>query len=299
MSAAMRLFLAVPLAIALWVSAFGAGVYAGVKEMWPVPELRRLAAKLTDKPKQTDQFGRLLSYPGKTEIACPSQDDRTAVLLVIGQSNAANSQGQRHRSEDDRVINYAAGHCYRAASPLLGADGEMGETWTLLGTKLVQSGLNGAVILIPAAVGGSPIHRWAEGGDLNAMLVREIQTVETRYAVTAVLLDQGAADFDLHTTEAQYRSDLKSLIDTVRAQGVLAPFFITRCSVGGGAWSEDNPIARAQASLADSRQAVFDGPNTDHDVTPLDRYDGYHFGASGQEKYADAWIRLFRSRARL
>jgi hypothetical protein len=38
------------------------------------------------------------------------------------------------------VINFSAGHCYRAASPLLGADGELGEIWTLLGTKLIQSG---------------------------------------------------------------------------------------------------------------------------------------------------------------
>jgi hypothetical protein len=47
--------------------------------------------------------------------------------------------------------------------------------------------------------------------------------------------------------------------------------------------------------LADSQRAILDGPNTDHDVTPLDRYDGQHFAASGQEKYTDAWIRLFRA----
>ena len=53
---------------------------------------------------------------------------------------------------------------------------------------------------------------------------------------------------------------------------------------------------RAQATLADSRNAVFDGPNTDRDVTPLDRYDGYHFGASGQEKFTGAWMRLLQER---
>ena len=109
----------------------------------------------------------------------------------------------------------------------------------------------------------------------------------------------GPVHFTLHTPGDQYRSDLKSLIDTIRAQGVSAPFFITRSSVGGNGWSEDNPIAKAQASLADSQRAIFDGPNTDHDVTPLDRYDGQHFAASGQEKYTDAWIRLFRAYPRL
>jgi len=115
------------------------------------------------------------------------------------------------------------------------------------------------------------------------------------YTITGVLLNQGAADFILHTPEDQYRSDLNSLIDTIRAQGVSAPIFITRSSNGGDGWSEDNPIAKAQASLADSQRAIFDGPNTDHDVTPFDRYDGQHFAASGQEKYTDAWIRLFRA----
>jgi hypothetical protein len=283
------LFLIVPC-----VSAFGIGLYSGSKQMWPVPQLKRLIAERTNPMIQTDQFGRLRSYPGKTEIACPSQDKMTAVLLVLGQSNAANYQGQRHQSADDRVINFNVGHCYRAASPLLGADGQMGETWTLLGTKLIQSGLARTVILIPAAVGGSPVHRWADGGDLNAMTVAVILMAKERYTITGVLWDQGASDFALRTSEDNYRSDLKSLIDTIRGQGVRAPFFITRCSVGGEHWLEDNAVARAQASLADSQHAIFDGPNTDHEVTTLDRYDGYHFAASGQEKYTDGWIRLLR-----
>jgi Carbohydrate esterase, sialic acid-specific acetylesterase len=292
----MRLVFLVPLVVALCIFAFGIGLYAGVKRTWPVQELNGLVTKLTGQATGKDQFGRLLTYPGKIEIACPSQDQMTAVLLLIGQSNAANSQGQRHQSGDDRVINFSAGHCYRAASPLLGADGELGETWTLLGTKLIQSGLYRTVILIPAAVGGSSVSRWAADGDLNTMMIGVIRSARMRYAITAVLWDQGAEDFRLHTPEIQYRQNLKSLIDTVRAEGVRAPFFITRCSIGDRDWSEDNPISRAQKSLVDDQQAIFDGPNTDHDVTAIDRYDGYHFAATGQEKYTDAWIKLFRAR---
>ena len=175
------------------------------------------------------------------------------------------------------------------------ADGQLGETWTLLGTKLVQSGLYRTVILIPVAVGGSSVHRWAAGGDLNATMVAVIQAAKARYTITGVLWDQGATDFTLRTPEGQYRSDLKSLIDTIRAQGVRAPFFITRCSFGGEDWSENNPVSRAQASLANSQHAIFDGPNTGHDVTPFDRYDGSHFSASGQQKYTVAWIPLLRA----
>ena len=122
----MRLVFLVPLVVALCISAFGIGLYAGVKRTWPVRDLKGLLAELTNQTTGKDQFGRLRSYPGKIEVACPSQDDVTAVLLVIGQSNAANYQGQRQQSQDDRVVNFSAGHCYRAASPLLGADGDLG-----------------------------------------------------------------------------------------------------------------------------------------------------------------------------
>jgi hypothetical protein len=145
-------------------------------------------------------------------------------------------------------------------------------------------------------VGGSSVSRWAADGDLNTMMIGVIRSARMRYAITAVLWDQGAEDFRLHTPEIQYRQNLKSLIDTVRAEGVRAPFFITRCSIGDRDWSEDNPISRAQKSLVDDQQAIFDGPNTDHDVTAIDRYDGYHFAATGQEKYTDAWIKLFGAR---
>ncbi len=173
------------------------GLYAGVKGVWPVPELKLLVATQAQALVRTDQFGRLLSYPGKIEIACPIQNEKTAVLLLVGQSNAANYQGQRHQSADDRVVNFLDGRCYRAASPLLGADGQEGETWTLLGNKLVQSRLYSTVILIPAAVGGSSVRRWAKGGDLNAMLVAVMGAVKARYSITAVLLDQGASRFRL------------------------------------------------------------------------------------------------------
>ena len=281
------------LLIAICVTVLCAGVYAD--HPWAVFRLKMLAyARLSGQPIETDPFGRLRRYPGKTEIPCPKHDNSTAVLLVAGQSNAANAQGQGYQSADDQVVNYSADRCYRAASPLLGADGQKGESWTLLGIKLVRAHVYSRVILIPAAVGGSPVSRWAEGGDLNAMLVEIIRAIKGRYTISAVLWDQGATDFALRTAQDRYRADLTSLIDSIRAEGVTAPFFITRCSTGGEDWTEDNPIARAQASLADN-QTIFDGPNTDHDVTRADRYDGYHFAASGQEKWTDTWVQLLRA----
>ena len=136
----MRFIVLLLFLITLCGSAFAIDLYGGVKRVWPVPQLRLLVAPKAQSLVRTDEFGRLLSYPGKIEITCPVQGKETAVLLLVGQSNAANYQGQLHQSADDRVVNFMNGRCYRAASPLLGADGQKGETWTLLSNKLVNQG---------------------------------------------------------------------------------------------------------------------------------------------------------------
>src|ERR1700722_3908972 len=123
----MRFVLLILLVVVVSTSTFCMGVYAEHKHAWPVSKLEIFVANTWgDQNIQTDWFGRLRRYPGKKEIACPSQDEATAVLLVTGQSNASNSQGQRYQSADDQVVNFFEGRCYRAASPLLGADYQKG-----------------------------------------------------------------------------------------------------------------------------------------------------------------------------
>ena len=41
---------------------------------------------------------------------------------------------------------------------------------------------------------------------------------------------------------------------------------------------------------------VASGVDTDSLVLASDRFDGTHFSASGQEKFADAWVALLRAR---
>ena len=281
--------------LALCAAAYLLGLYGGYARTWPLPQLKVLAAAHLKPSIRIDEFGRLLDYPGKIAVPCPPQDRATAVLLVAGQSNAGNYQGQRYVGVDDHVINFSQGRCTIASSPLLGADGQYGESWTLLANKLIQANLYSTVILIPASVGSSPIHRWAAGGDLNRMLVSAIRDAKPRYTITAILWHQGATDYASRTPENTYRSDLGSLIAVIRAEGVAAPFYVSTSSYQQTAdWSEDNPISRAQGALVDGG-SILAGPDTDHDVTATDRYDGLHFSASGQEKFTDAWVRLLRA----
>lgn len=78
----------------LAVSLFIVGAWAGVVRILPV----RYSLQLIDGPPKlfvnepesppiaVDSAGRLLRYAGKTEVQCPKQTQRTAVLFIAGQS---------------------------------------------------------------------------------------------------------------------------------------------------------------------------------------------------------------------
>jgi hypothetical protein len=242
-----------------------------------------------------DDLGRLIRHPQKTAVPCPAQDDSTAVLLLIGQSNAANDQGQRHDGASANVINFADGKCYLAASPLLGTEGEFGESWTLLANKLLASKRFEKVVLVPAAVGSTEIARWAEGGDVNRALLRTVESAMSQYKFTHILWHQGETDFRLNTPEEAYAQSFRSLLNSLRAKGVLAPIYVSVASYEQRYknWVKDNPISAAQKAVVNGSD-ILAGPDTDALVGAMDRYDGTHFSATGQEKFTDEWLRVLK-----
>lgn len=260
-------------------------------------QLHNIKSRFAHNPVQYDEFERLTSYPGKAQIECPMQTEHTAVLLAFGQSNSANYGGQRYRAIDSRVVNFFNGKCYVAESPLLGAGGSLGESWTLLGNKLIDAGLYQQVVLIPAGIGGSGIRRWAAGGDLNKMLLAVIQEAANTYRITHVLWHQGESDYDFRTPEATYISAFGSIVASLRGAGVTAPVYVSTASFEERYrdWAITNPITMAQAKIPDGK-AIFPGPDTDADLNKLDRYDGVHFAATGQEKFAARWVDILRQR---
>lgn len=245
---------------------------------------------ISRSPLRYDRFGRLVHDVAKVEVRCPEQGDKTAVILAIGQSNAANHSTQRYRSDPaDAVTNYFVGACYAAASPLLGATGSGGESLTLLGSKLVRTRGFERVILIPLGVANTPISRWRKGGDLNGLLLDVVKDASKRYRITHVIWHQGEADAALETPAAAYAGMLSSLVASLRESGVSAPVLVsvtTRC--GPAAWKLDNPVALAQRAAIDPVSGVRPGPDTDRLMVEADRYDGCHFNATGQEKFATA-----------
>jgi hypothetical protein len=288
-------------AVALLGGAYLYGGYSYATSQWPINQIRDL--KIAGLKAQRalgieyDSYARLTNYPEKKTVACPPQTDRTAVFLVIGQSNAANSGGQRFRAENSRVAAYFEGTCYAAASPLLGSSGIAGEPWSAIADRLVADGRFDEVVLVPAAIGATALSEWIAGGELHPMLQQVVQDAQRHYRLTHVLWHQGETDFSMKTKEDAYIAGFRSLARDLRMWGVAAPIYVsvaTRCEETEEQWSSDNPISRAQRKLASSGEGFAPGVDSDSFLKPLDRYDGCHMAGSGLTKFIDAWLEILR-----
>lgn len=254
-----------------------------------------------------DQYTRLVACPAryeaacpaKREVECPAQSPTTGVLFVIGQSNAANGAERRVKTRfPDRVLNYFDGHCFVAASPLLGSGGTEGEFITLLADQLIASGTYKSVMIIASAISGSQISRWQKGGDLNQMMLSTVIGSKSRYRITDIVWHQGEGDFLLDTPASDYVAAFSSMRKSLLDIGVNAPIFISVSTYCGAdkKWTSGNSIAKAQGTLIDSKARILLGANTDALLGATDRRknDQCHLSESGQRKTATAYATAIR-----
>ena len=96
--------------------------------------------------------------PLRVERPCTPISGKTAIIVVHGQSNAANYGSARYTARE-AVDNFdpATGKCFAAADPLLGTDGAGGSFATRLGDILIEAGRYDRVIIVPIARGSSSI----------------------------------------------------------------------------------------------------------------------------------------------
>jgi hypothetical protein len=292
-------FKAISLSLVLITISYLIGALSHSRNLWPIEMLREIkntgeafATSHEDPLIQVDSLKRVTSYPGKQQVDCPVQAKDTGVLLIMGQSNAANQAQKKFTTHfPNQVVNYFDGRCYVASSPLLGGTGQDGEFITPLADELISQGTYANIVIIDAAVGGSPISRWQRDGDLNESLIALIKELRAKYQITDVIWHQGETDAAavFRTTTKLYVASFSSLLDTLTDLKVDAPVFIaiaTRCSAAD--WEEGNPTAIGQRMLIDNRR-VFLGANTDKLVELRDRYDACHFSETGQIIVAKAF----------
>lgn len=233
-------------------------------------------------------------------IHCNTAEARydTVVLLVMGQSNAANAGGELFFSTCSNTLNFYQGDFFPLHDPLQGANGEGGSVWSRLGAKLVETNFAEVVIVVPVAVGGSSIEQWIPGGNLNYLIQETIAHLHVaNLKVSHVLWHQGESNNTMlnpsispSQNALNYRTNFFLLTQQLRSLGIESPIFpavATRC----GGLLPDIHLQQAQQDLAVDSLDIFNGPNTD--ILGLEyRYDACHFNANGLDVHALLWLNI-------
>jgi hypothetical protein len=231
------------------------------------------------------------------EVNCATENSLydTAVLLVMGQSNAANAGDVLYTSICTNTYNFYNGDLYSLADPVKGANGDGGSVWSRLGALLAANGFAKTVIIAPAAVGGTSIKVWRPGGDLNYRIIETVHALQSKgLRITHVLWHQGESDNAFYfpqvtaaTNANNYRRDFLSIVAQLRSLHVDAPVFpaiATRC----GAVPADSFLQAAQYSLASDSLDIINGPNTDL-IGNEYRRDDCHMNDQGMRIHAALW----------
>lgn len=221
----------------------------------------------------------------------------TIVLLVMGQSNAANSGDTKYSSHCQNTFNFYAGNLYPLNDPLKGSAGEGGSVWSRLADKLTEHNFAKTVIIAPCAVGGTRIEQWIPGGNLHYLLQETIHYLDSAgLKPTHVLWHQGESNHVAYSggltaeqNAVSYTSNFHTLVNYLRSKHIIAPVYPCVATLCAGA--PDTVLQAAQQSLADDSLQIVNGPDTDILGSEY-RYDNCHFNEAGLNRHAQMWMEI-------
>lgn len=238
----------------------------------------------------------VLDLTGRVEVSRGAIDERTAVLVVIGQSLSVNEVPTPyvpvHGSSIDQ-LNIYNGKLYRAKDPLLGINVSGGTVTDLRGTwmlrmadKLVADGHFDRVILVPMAVGNTRAAQWADAANapflFNKINVVALRLRDVGLPCTAIMWGQGESDTSAGTSEAVYAAALNKIIAEFNRSIPACPILVAQESYYYGATSP--AVLAAQAGVVNGT-TVFAGENVES-IGASGRYDNTHLNETGADQRA-------------
>lgn len=239
-------------------------------------------------------------------------EERTAYILVIGQSNVANYGVNTFTytpSQDVKRLSLNTMVWEGAVSPAPTgslASGTGGNMDGLIGDKLITSGKYERVRIVNVAVGGTELGWWVKSASPSAYPKREDDAFtytngrlyeRLEYARSAaeslgfsfshVLLHIGESDGLAGTTGPQYISTFNTLKENLRELEIHAPIILGKTSYVTG--TVKPVIINAQTQIISENSDVYEGPNTDTYGSAY-RYDNLHFNANGLDLISTDWV---------
>jgi hypothetical protein len=238
-----------------------------------------LSAAVAPASSPIEKWEQLEFRDEAAPVPCP---EGVPIIVVIGQSNAANSVGHRFEARH-QVFEMLNGRCYKAAGPLAGADLAYGSYWPLVGDLLIKRNFSRSVIFLGLAKGNTTVAQWADPHGLGGYLGRKLDEVR---GVTHVVWHQGEADSK--TAADRYQASLEEVIRNIRSHAPLAKIVIAQASVCTGR-PRNEAILHAQSAVVDLAHNVYPGPNSDLLAESEFRYDGCHFSERGARRLSEMW----------
>jgi len=221
----------------------------------------------------------------KAEQSCPDPGE-TLTFVVFGQSNAANHGGARLTAPDDS-FDFYDGRCFEGHDPQFSATGKGGSLWPAFARAMRESGETRPVLMANVAVGNTAISEWLPSGKHAEFLQAEARALRAEgYRIAAFLFLQGESD--RQTPEGEYRRGLEQLSDMTGPDAPLIVSNTSVCALHEGGETPAAALSMARAKLADERDTVFIGPDTDA-LGNRYRYDGCHFNREGLEALGGMW----------
>lgn len=251
-------------------------------------------------PTLADRVAQRVEMPKGSSAPCPglavgSQNDAPPlVLLVLGQSNAANHGLPMGNHPGTAVTVFDGQSCHRSFDPLPGATGRGASIWSRLPTHLARQGVTREVVFEVLAVGATTVHDWTAAGSplRQALATLSRRLASSPLAPDLVLWQQGEGDMEAGTTAEQYRQRMTELVGHLRREGIRAPVVLAFSTVCRSAPS--GQIREAVASLAASGPDFKLGPDTDTLTGAVYRFDDCHFTAAGRDAAAALWAQALR-----
>lgn len=235
-----------------------------------------------------DPAGKTLVHPGIVA------GEDTAVIVIIGQSNAGNHASGSHAATNaSKVQNFNPynGGVYLAVDPLLGCTGRPVDpetaNWPIwLGDALINANDFDRVIFVNVAIAGTKIADWAPGGLYNdrvSILVSRLAAVGL--TPTVILQHLGESDGTGGTSQAAFQASQLALVAQWRALGVSCPYL-----VGQSTWVTGtvNATVRAACAAVVGTNGIFAGADADS-LNGTNRRDNTHWNQTGCAAVAALW----------
>lgn len=167
-------------------------------------------------------LGLLAAFPapGSQPVAMPSKKD-VHIYLLMGQSNMA---GRGEISPEDiqphpRVVVFTQSNTWEHAVEPITRDRAKGlgvGPGLAFGKLMAERHPNATVALLPCAVGGTPLTRWSQGGDLYSNAVHRARLATRDGTLKGVLWHQGENDSIQEDTSTTYGERLGKMIADLR-----------------------------------------------------------------------------------